>query len=358
MRIFITIMAFLLICCCLAALSHASMLTVTDHPYNAVGDGVHDDTAGLQRALHDGYAFLPCGSYRLTQALTMPTNSTLQGMGPCSVLVLDARLPQYAPFPAPVWFGLTNSDYVGGNGGLTVRDVTIDARAVNYGNTHSLHFRNTVDVLVEHVTTYGGGDGVALTHSRNWVVRQCHIHAASNAGLDSWDDNQGGVFEGNTIHGEGIGEIGILSTDGNGIKILGNTVRDTLSHGIWFQGLCATCRATDSQAIGNTMLGAMLMGIRTSEADGIIIAENVIEGAQWGIASFGEYVQGGTNGVIRGNILRNIAPYAAIVLGYGSTGWTIGGNVGIGGNTTLQIQGGAWPNLINYDNQLQIQWLW
>ncbi|MCX8157921.1 MAG: hypothetical protein N3J91_16025 [Verrucomicrobiae bacterium] len=65
----------------------------------AHGDGFHDDTAALRRALVQagaaggGTVFLPPGAYAISATLWVPTNVTLQGAGPQSSLlvVLEGR---------------------------------------------------------------------------------------------------------------------------------------------------------------------------------------------------------------------------------------------------------------------------
>ncbi len=144
------------------------LVTVKDPPYNAVGDGIADDTAAINAALASGYALIPCGTYRITATLIQPSNSTLIGMGDCSVIKPDSTLSSYTPFPAqPVYFVLTNSDYVNGNSGLTVKNVKFDASNKDLGNEHNVHFRNVSDVLVDGITTYKGGDGVAFTKANS-----------------------------------------------------------------------------------------------------------------------------------------------------------------------------------------------
>jgi hypothetical protein len=69
-----------------------------------VGDGVHDDTTGIQRAIDllprsqgvpqgtipvGGTIYLPAGVYRITQALRVPGGVVLQGAGPDSIIQYD-----------------------------------------------------------------------------------------------------------------------------------------------------------------------------------------------------------------------------------------------------------------------------
>jgi hypothetical protein len=58
-------------------------LNVKDAPYNAVGDGIADDTTALQSSINaagiGGVVYLPKGVYRTSQPLDLPRGITLQG---------------------------------------------------------------------------------------------------------------------------------------------------------------------------------------------------------------------------------------------------------------------------------------
>lgn len=66
--------------------------------WGAMGNGKHDDTAALQRALDEGGPiYLPQGLYRVTDTLQMRPDSALIGMNPISTqLVLDENSPAFA----------------------------------------------------------------------------------------------------------------------------------------------------------------------------------------------------------------------------------------------------------------------
>jgi Pectate lyase superfamily protein len=64
----------------------ASLINVKAAPYNAYGDGSHDDTAAIQAAINalttGGTVFFPAGIYMISSALTFPVDGiTLEGVG-------------------------------------------------------------------------------------------------------------------------------------------------------------------------------------------------------------------------------------------------------------------------------------
>jgi hypothetical protein len=65
--------------------SSANSISVKQSPYNAVGDGAHDDTANINSAigaLHAGDILLfPCGTYRTTSQLTINKSVIIDGSG-------------------------------------------------------------------------------------------------------------------------------------------------------------------------------------------------------------------------------------------------------------------------------------
>lgn len=76
---------------------------VNARDYGAVGDGLHDDTAALQRALEENRAvYLPQGSYRVTDTLRLQKDGALLGFNPISTqLVLAENTLAFAGLGAP-----------------------------------------------------------------------------------------------------------------------------------------------------------------------------------------------------------------------------------------------------------------
>lgn len=114
--------------------------------FGAVGDGVTDDTAAINRALYQIYCrevspsirrslFFPAGVYRITDTLKVPTYATLVGEGPDnSIIRMDAAVsvPQYVVATADS-MQQTGAN-IGINGAtppksITVSDMCIDTLA-------------------------------------------------------------------------------------------------------------------------------------------------------------------------------------------------------------------------------------
>lgn len=106
---------------------------VKEPPYNAVGDGIHDDTAAIQQALdacpEQGVVFMPAGIYRTTSEIKLDrSHVTLRGAGPDQTRI-HAVSPNRAftmgaggmanPFYIPITAGMQQ-----GSTALTVADAS------------------------------------------------------------------------------------------------------------------------------------------------------------------------------------------------------------------------------------------
>src|SRR6476469_2236877 len=57
-------------------------VSIKSAPYNAVGDGVADDTSALQNCINgNSSVWIPSGTYKITGSINLPSNRTIRGAG-------------------------------------------------------------------------------------------------------------------------------------------------------------------------------------------------------------------------------------------------------------------------------------
>ena len=66
-----------------AAITQAvGSVSIKSAPYNAVGDGINDDTSALQNCINANTSvYLPPGNYKITGSINLPSNRAIQGAG-------------------------------------------------------------------------------------------------------------------------------------------------------------------------------------------------------------------------------------------------------------------------------------
>ena len=162
--------------------------------YGAVGDGVTDDTAALQRGLDElslhqdsCVLYFPAGTYRLTQTVTMPhkefhdaTGITVIGEDPASTILkwdgpVDGTMLNYN-----VWYSRIGRLTLDGQGKASV--------ALAYGPAFST-YNETSDMIFKDVKTgLQMGTLEGLGQAENAVLR-CQFLRCSEQGLLTWNWN-------------------------------------------------------------------------------------------------------------------------------------------------------------------------
>lgn len=124
-------------------------VSVKDAPYNAVGDGVTDDTAAFTAAMASGLnIFVPAGIYNVTQTVNIGYGQKLQGAGQYKTTI------RYSGTGTGVYMGsavLTSLIY-----NCELRDLTVSCtnRAVT---VNGVELQNCVYFNVENVSIFGSG---------------------------------------------------------------------------------------------------------------------------------------------------------------------------------------------------------
>jgi hypothetical protein len=114
-----------------------TVINVKNSPYNAVGDGVHDDTSNIQSAINaagpNTVVYIPSGTYRVTAALTINYNNpkhhvVIRGNGPSNTKLkytgTGARGIINVQNVEAGWADNLTGGYTKGSTSLTVTDST------------------------------------------------------------------------------------------------------------------------------------------------------------------------------------------------------------------------------------------
>lgn len=155
--------------------ANSGVLNIKSAPYNAVGDGVSDDTAAFQVALtasaNGNTIYIPNGTYRLTNTLSWPgdggVNITLQGQSRSGTIL---RLPDStsgftsAGTPKVLLDGKGN--HIPQRFGNSIRNLTVDTGVGNLGAIAVQYYANNVGTCRD-VTIRGSGlVGLEMSHTR------------------------------------------------------------------------------------------------------------------------------------------------------------------------------------------------
>lgn len=323
---------------------HWGLVNVRD--WGAYGDGVHDDTAAIQAALHDAVGktcLVPAGTYLVSRAIVLPGNTTLVGAGRYAATIFAASGGDWA-MPAP-------STWVGVVGAVNADNVTIQHLGVNVNNETASgivilggDLPAVEDCYVANVAVHSGihffgvqAPGVnPVTHGsvRGNVVENAVYNFACDAQNQdcvvannisiapanthfSLDGSRGGTGNhGITVFGNvAQGSQGGASTtfvvfDSGSINIVGNIAHNAIIGGQHFniqgtsdliasENILRTETAADYPAYG-VMSGAVNnLDIQHNTFDGVGTAFYLIESANGGVSRY------------NGNIILNATTFQA-----------------------------------------------
>jgi hypothetical protein len=185
--------------------------------YGAVGDGVTDDTAAIQAAVNaEEGVFFPTGTYKVSSAISIPSNRLLSGEGASSVIsYFGGAASQGALY---VNSG-SASAYVDN---IIVQDLKVLGQVASLGFNefiHNISFNGVRNCVIQRCVIEGfRGDGIYIgsgdvggqeRHNINVTIRDCYID-----GVNKQNRN------------------GISVIDGNGVNIDNNYITRTTRAGV------------------------------------------------------------------------------------------------------------------------------
>jgi parallel beta-helix repeat protein len=165
--------------------------------YGAVGDGVTDDTAELQAAITAaatvaGTVLIPPGTYKISDALTVPAGVTITGTGTIH----------------QVTSGKNGLNITGSN--VTIEGITLLGRHATgtysaYENAINVNGSAVTDIRVSDVTmTLWGFYGVYLRFTTRFLITGCTISWCGYSGISTLSSSFGQITN-NRIHDIGPG---------------------------------------------------------------------------------------------------------------------------------------------------------
>ena len=297
--------------------------------YGATGDGTTDDTAAIQLAVDalssGGRLYFPAGSYKLTSAITINTNSLwLQGVGDATIF----------KFPATSNFKMFTIASTGNVTNIKITDMMFDGNsaAQGAGNNYFIIQEGTTYTLKHFEFTglyckdlLNNGNPILLQNSSYGVISNnrfditagvavaadCSYVTVSNNTFYNGTDTQIGLIgtgaattqptyitiTGNAIDTTTAGQ-GIEVLTGRYISIANNVIRNVYANGIfiWDGGIGVGAHSQDITISGNTITECS-RGIYCLVIDRLSIVGNTCNYNE----RAGIQYQSGTYGTIEGN---------------------------------------------------------
>jgi hypothetical protein len=313
--------------------SMSSVTDVTLPPYNAYGDGVHDDTDAIQGALDDvgvsgGICYLPVGTYLITNTLSVGSGTIVRGAGRGRTVLRGSPGAYPGRVVAGYWAYATLA--LVGRDHSTVENLTID-------HMTNGTWANGIILAAEGASS----DGVPTTYS---TVQRCEIKAWPSHQYLIWNlrgehnqilDNY--LDGGTTSFDPSSEEEGIEIYGGEDILVSGNSVVNVGSHGIFSpSGDISLAARTGIMITSNSVLSCgtgICVMCGNQVQDSFSIENNIVEQSySSGISITADALA----------VLRNWSIRANIIIGAGDAGiWLYGNssaalvNVEVAGNTVL-----------------------
>jgi len=229
-------------------------LNVKLPPYDAAGDGVTDDTAGIQAAINAAagdVVYLPVGIYRITQPLSITATMTLRGANQVqSIILLDSATEDGIDIntDSPVYLSTFT---------MQSRSVQTSGAAIAVTGPSS----NSISEF-SHLTINGGYTGFCFIRAAWWRIDSCflnnNLYGAIVQNLANADSGDSSITNTTFITQRGNGAYGIIQYSGGGLRIENNKI---LSGGYGYcLSLTPGATTCDLFLIGNSIEGQSACG--------------------------------------------------------------------------------------------------
>lgn len=255
-----------------------------------------------------GTVVLREGTYTVSGAIDLPSNVTLAGAGPATVIKVVNAL-------SSTTFGvIENADQVSGNSYITIRDLKIDGNKSNQsaGTHHGIYMvkagsgSGTTNNALSGVTI----SGVWVEYMRtagmrlnivNSTVQKSYIHDNGSYGI--WMD----VAVNNTINGNIIQDNagnGIQSDGASSFNVIsGNLIEANTARGIYLDGSTSYTSVEGNTIIKNSDEGVSLNGVSNNTVSDNKFHDNTASSSKSTILLLGT----GSGNTINGNSITDTA---------------------------------------------------
>lgn len=265
-------------------------------PFNAVGNGIADDTAAIQAAItqavtNQGIVVFPTGTYKITDKLTIAGNCALVSDG----VSTSAVIRQYTA--SKETFRITGSNVI-------IQNLDIDTQAnpssfYVINNTSTVYSAPISNITIEKCRFYSSNAsafyGVQLRFCTNGIVKDCTFTAATQAiALMSCTKSN---ISGNTITGAN-GSISLTRTTGltlvespqcTNCVVENNTISTDKSHSIYvvsvkncyIRGNYITSANVSSSSFYAIYFTSSTDGVNTLYSTYVVVSKNTIDNTGW-----------------------------------------------------------------------------
>ena len=236
--------------------------------FGAVGDGIADDTAAINRALYQLFCrdpstqsrrslFFPAGVYNVTSTINIPTWATLYGEGINNSIILLANGSSSSYVAQTADSAQQTGSNIGTNGavpptGITIADMgfasadaAIDVFLVQSANEctfRSVSFTGASDITTNADDTISVSFGSTASLVTTGIVFDACSFTGSTWAVNTDSEVKAITFSNGQFNGlwQGV-VIGSTAVGPTGVRIMGNLFDNIFAEGIVFGGYATLC---------------------------------------------------------------------------------------------------------------------